>query len=154
MERLKQVFVEIIQFLDNMIQVEKKKFQAAVNNNIMQIDECVNEEQVLMLKLRGIDKKREALQKELGYERMALKEMMEALPETPAEDLNEVIATLNAKYRAYKECYSQAQKAIELNLHTINKKLDALHVGNVVNKTYKEDGEVVLEMGSFTNRRV
>ena len=154
MEELMKVFSETIQFIDEITEVENKKFQAALKNNIAAVDECMKKEQVLLLKLRGIDKKREAAQKALGYENMTFRQIIEKAPESDKKKLTEIFNSIEQKLKKYKESFSNAHNAIELNLHRINKKLESLNAADKFNRTYKEDGEVVMAQRSFTSRRV
>lgn len=154
MEQLMKVFSETIQFIDDITEVENTKFQAALKNNIAKVDDCMKQEQVLLLKLRGLDKKREAAQKALGYENLTFKQIIEKAPESDKKKLTEIFNSIEQKLKLYKKSFSNAQNAIELNLHRIDKKLESLNAADKFNKTYKEDGEVIMTKRSFTSRRV
>ena len=68
--------------------------------------------------------------------------------------MTEIFNSIEKKLKLYKESFSNAQNAIELNLHRIDKKLESLNAADKFNKTYKEDGEVIMAKRSFTSRRV
>ncbi len=154
MERLKKVCQETVQFIEELTQVESKKLQAALQNNLDTINECMKKEQALLLKLKGIDKRRETLQKELGYEQFSFRQIIDKVPEEERAEMKKIFDTLSEKYRIYQDTSSSAQKALEMNLHKINKKLEEMHVSDPLQSTYKEDGEMIMVKKSFTNRRV
>lgn len=154
MEQLIKVCLEISKFIEELTVVENKKFQAALQNNIYIVNECMKQEQAFLMKLKGIDKKREDLQKKLGYENLSFKEIIEKAPLDEKTKLKEVFDMVQNNYKIYKEVFSNAQNAIEVNLHKINKKLESLNAVDNLNKTYKEDGEVIMAKESFTSRKV
>lgn len=154
MEQLIKICLEISNFIEELTEVENKKFQAALKNNIYTINECMKQEQALLMKLKGIDKKREALQKELGYENLSFRQIIEKAPLDEKDKCKEVFDIIQNKLSIYKEIFSNAQNAIEVNLHKINKKLESLDAKDKFNRTYKEDGEVVMVKKSFTSRKV
>lgn len=47
---------ELIQFFDELTQVEKTKLQAAIQNDIPTLEDCMKKEQVELLKFRGMEK--------------------------------------------------------------------------------------------------
>ena len=154
MEQLIKILLETIEFIDEITEVENKKFQATLKNNINTVNECMKQEQALLLKLRGIDKKRESIQKDLGFENLTFTQIIEKAPLSHKKQLSELFDTLNLKLDRYKDIFTNTQNAIEINLHNINKKLESFDVADKLNKTYKEDGEVVTMKRSFTSRRV
>ena len=75
--KLRDILIETNSFLKEITDLEKKKFDFVLKNNISRVEECMKSEQAMMLKLRGLDRKREAVQKELGFENMSFKEIIE-----------------------------------------------------------------------------
>lgn len=154
MEEFIKICLEISNFIEELTEVENKKFQAALQNNIYIVNECMKKEQAFLMKLKGIDKKREALQKKLGYEDLSFAEIIEKAPSNEKDKLKEVFNKVQNNYKVYKEIFSNAQNALEVNLYKINKKLEELNAVDKLNKTYKEDGEVIMSKESFTSRKV
>ena len=145
---------ELNQALDTLTALEQRKLKAVQNNDLQTLDQCMKQEQALLLKLRGIDKKRESIQKDLGFENLTFTQIIEKAPLSHKKQLSEIFDTLNLKLDRYKDIFTNTQNAIEINLHNINKKLESFDVADKLNKTYKEDGEVVTMKRSFTSRRV
>ena len=92
--------------------------------------------------------------KKLGYENLSFTEIIEKAPSNEKDKLKEVFNKVQNNYKVYKEIFSNAQNALEVNLYKINKKLEELHAVDKLNKTYKEDGEVIMSKESFTSRKV
>ena len=61
---------KLILLFDDLADVEQTKLEAATNKDIDTLSDCMKEEQVFLLQFRGLDKKRETIQKDLGFENM------------------------------------------------------------------------------------
>ena len=61
-----EIIEEFIQLFDELIPVEQEKLDAAIKNRITFVEECMNKEQAAVLKLRGLEQKRENAKKALG----------------------------------------------------------------------------------------
>ena len=60
---------KLILLFDDLTDIEQTKLEAVTEKNIDSLNECMKEEQAYLLQFRGLDKKREAIQKDLGFEK-------------------------------------------------------------------------------------
>ena len=84
-EELQKNLTETCMFLKDITAVEKEKMEAAMKNNVLILEECIKKEQALVMRSRGLDQKRQSIQKAMGAEQLTLKQIVEgASAETKA----------------------------------------------------------------------
>ena len=150
--KLRDILIETNSFLKEITDLEKKKFDFVLKNNISRVEECMKSEQAMMLKLRGLDRKREAVQKELGFENMSFKEIIGTLAEDEKHNFDALFDEMQKNLKLYKETSKLSQDAIEINLHRLDKYLSELN-GAEAAGVYNEKGSVVRGESSFRSRR-
>lgn len=154
-EELQKILADTNVFLKDITVVEKEKLDAALKNNILILEECIKKEQALVLRSRGLDQKRQKVQKSMGAEQKTLREIVEgASPEDKAA-LLPLYQELTASLKEYREIYESAKTAIEVNLHRINAGLEQM-TGKPVDAgvPYSDHGEKLEKPRTFTSRRV
>lgn len=129
----------------------QKKFDAAVNHQIIELENCMKKEQALVLRLRGLEQKREKVQKQMGYEHLTFRQIIEKQPAESRESLEKLFLQMQDHLKHYQEIAKSANQALEINLHRIDRTLDQLRgmQGNV----YQEDRRVFSEKKSFTSHK-
>ena len=135
------VFIEIIQdfirLFDALNSVEQEKLDAAIKNRISFVEDCMKKEQAAVLRLRGLEQKREAAQKELGMEGLQFRQILEKAPDDVAVVLRPLFSRLSEQVRTFQSLSSNAKDIIEVNLHVIQSSLSS-ESGN--KGTYSETG--------------
>lgn len=148
-----QILQETNMLLQEMTETEQNKFDAAVKNRIFDVENCMKTEQAMIMRLRGLDKKREALQKQLGYENKTFREIIEMQPETEKETLQNMFEQMQNNLSKYHEIAKSASDILQLNLHRIDQNLERLR-GMQESATYNAKGSVKKGQHSFTSRKV
>ncbi len=120
-----EIIEEFIQLFDELIPVEQEKLDAAIKNRITFVEECMNKEQAAVLKLRGLEQKRENAQKALGMEAFTFRQILEQVPEDTARTLRPLFDRLSEQVAAFRSISGSAKDIIEVNLHTIQASLAA-----------------------------
>ena len=110
---------EFIQLFEALVSVEQTKLDAAVNNKVSFVEECMNKEQAAVLKLKGLEQKREAAQKELGLEGLTFRQILENVPENVRSELSPLFDRLSELVQNFQSVSDSAKDIIELNLHMI-----------------------------------
>lgn len=134
-----------VDFFNEMTVVQQEKLDATRIHDISALEECLKKEQAGTLMLRGLDKKRLALQEELSFQDMPMRQIITLLPEECQYEFTQVFKSLETAYSRYKKAGEAAKEAIELNLHQVNKTLDSLKA-----KTKTASGEVYSQEGSVS----
>ena len=151
-KELLKVLEDTTKFLQEISVVEEEKFQAAMKNHILTLEDCIKKEQALVLRSKGLDLKRAAVQKAMGAEGLTLRQIIETADETDKAPLQAAFAELEKALTKYQEIYHRAKTAIEVNLHHVNTQLEKM-TGNA--PSYSDKGKKTQPApGSFTSRRI
>lgn len=119
------IIKDLIQLFGALTEVEQTKLNAAVENKISFVEECMKKEQAAVLRLRGLDQRREKAQKELGLEGASFREILEQVSEEEEKELRPLFQELSDKLSRFQSVSDSAKDIIEVNLHTIKKQLEA-----------------------------
>lgn len=154
-EELQKVLTETSAFLKEISVVEEEKFQAAIKNHILVIEDCIKKEQALLLRSKGLEQKRINIQKAMNAEDMTLKQIIANAAPEEKEGLQAAFLELEKNLKIYEEIYNRAKTAIEVNLHRINAEVEAL-TGSPLNGNvaYSVQGEKTQNPRTFTSRKV
>ncbi|WP_312447433.1 flagellar export chaperone FlgN [Lacrimispora sp.] len=116
------VIEDMIQLFQDLIQVEQVKLEAAKKNRVTYVEDCMNKEQAAILKLRGLDKKREDCQERLGMKGDTFQQILSKIPEDEVRNrMKELFDRLTYQVRLFQEISDGARTMIEINLHMIDK---------------------------------
>lgn len=142
---------EFLALFDSLISVEQKKLDAAIENQVSFVEECMKKEQAFVLRLRGLEQHRESLQEAMGMKDLTFRELLEKVPAEVKEDLEPKFQELSRKVTAFQNINENAKDAIMVNLHNIQ---TAMESGTEKNQLYSSSGEKTPEERHFTNRSV
>lgn len=133
MNRLINILEESTDLYKNFLELEYKKYDTVIKNDIDTLNEIVASEQVYYLKMRGLEQNREKLLNLLGYKNMTLNEIVDiydgkekCLLKQKYEELNKVIIDV-------KKISSLCKTIIEIRMNRIHK---AMHELGEINNTY------------------
>ena len=115
-----KVIRETLTLFDELNDYENKKLDAIAANNVLQLDVYINDEQAYLMKMRGLDMKREKLQQQLGYPGTPFKEMIEKFEGDEKDALAGLYSELSVKSLQLKSAISATKTAIDLNLNNIS----------------------------------
>lgn len=113
------VIRDYISLFDHLIEIEEKKIDAVTKEQITFVENCMNQEQAAILKLRGLEMQREETMKDLGCEGLSFREMTEKNPDFSAS-LLPLFQTLSARVQTFRTLSDSAKDLIETNLHIVN----------------------------------
>ena len=119
------VLRELSGALDRLAPLETQKAEAVRANDLLALDEVLKQEQALGLNLRGLDLKRQKLAPQLGLDNVPLSRLHEHCPAQLADETRKTAAALRESYEIYRGCAGMARNTLELNLHQIDKFLEA-----------------------------
>lgn len=128
------VIEDFILLFKDLIQIEETKLEAASKNRVTYVEDCMNKEQAAILRLRGLEKKRDTVQEKLGFKGYTFQQI---LSETTGEDqdrLRKLFDTLSRQVRQFQDTNESARSMIEINLHMINKAINTSQDGTVAGK--------------------
>lgn len=132
------VIEELILLFQHLIQIEQTKLEAVQKNRVTYVEDCMNQEQAAILKLRGLDKKREACQEKLGFGGYTFQQILSAVNGEQHENLKKLFDSLSYQVRLFQEINESAKSMLEVNLHMINKAIHNSSNGTTMDKSQWE----------------
>lgn len=129
---------EFIEFFDTLIPIEQDKLDATVKNRVALVEDYMHKEQAAVMRLRGLEQKREAEQKRLGLEGCTFRQILEKIPDTDTAILKPLFDKLDHQIHTMQSLSGSIKDAIEVNLRVIELKA----AGNAPGKaTYSATGQ-------------
>lgn len=120
-----KIIEEFIVFFEELIPVEQAKLDAAVKNRVSFVEECMHKEQAAVLRLRGLEQKREKEQERLNLAGCTFRQILDKAPEDVTVILKPLFDRLSEQVHTLQSISSSARDIIEVNLHTIQSALAA-----------------------------
>ncbi|MCI1931046.1 MAG: flagellar protein FlgN [Clostridia bacterium] len=124
-----KLVVNLIEIIKSLITIEKDKLNAVTRNNLEKLNVCIKDEQVQVMKLRGLDKKREKLLNSLGYDGLTFRQIISTLDGDEKNEAQKLFNNLKKATDDFNSINSTVKTAIEVNLHSIDiaiKKLNGI----------------------------
>lgn len=100
----------------NITRIEREKAEAASLGRHDQIDGFLKREQVYLLKLRGLEKKRLQLVNDLGFQNLTFQQILNRAEDSQKKLLSPLFADLEQELRSLKDAESAAEKIIRVRL--------------------------------------
>ena len=102
------VWQEYLKLLDNLgntleklTEIERSKTAAVSGGNLHGVEECMKQEQVISLSLRGMDQKREKMLAQLGLTGVPLRELEARGPRETHMETRRTVEALRRKYDVF-----------------------------------------------------
>ena len=115
---------EMTQFFDAFQLIEKQKLEAAASNDILRLEEIMKKEQAEILVLRGLERKQQEIQSQMGFSGLTFREMIDRAPEQEKAELEKAYSRLSESLDLFQKTTQSVKQAIDLNLHAIHKALE------------------------------
>lgn len=136
MEKLIDILKESADLYKNFLELEYKKYDTIIKNDIDALDDIVSKEQAFYMQMRGLEQKREKLIDSMGMNGKTLKEIIDSEVSDKDELLGEY-EELKGIISEVKKINSLSKTLIEVRLRRIDKAKSQL--GETENTyTYKE----------------
>lgn len=103
--------------------VEQRKIAAIRAGDLLVLDECMKQEQVITLSLRGREKRRKDLLQQLGLEQLPLQELPRHSPQELRARATQVVEQTLRAYQVYDSAQKAARTLMESELRQIEKEL-------------------------------
>ena len=134
MNEFTAVVEDLVELFEELIEIEQIKIEAVKKNMVSYVEDCMNREQAAVLKLRGLEKKRETCQKNMGFEGYTFKQILEATTGEEHSRLRQLFDTLSHHVSLFQDTNESARAMLEISLHNINKAILRTHQNNAKDK--------------------
>ena len=145
MDRFISLMKEITQFFDAFQLIEKQKLEAAASNDILRLEEIMKKEQAEILVLRGLERKQQEIQSQMGFSGLTFREMIDRAPEQEKAELENLYSRLSESLDLFQKTTKSVKQTINLNLYAIQKALEKVETKEI---------SQTKETRSFTSRKV
>lgn len=108
------------------LELEYKKYDTVIKDEIKALDDIVAKEQVYYLKMRGIEQKRERLVDSMGYKDKTLMEIINAVEGNDKNILIKKHEELSEIVNEVKKISSLCKTLIEVRMHRVDKAMSQL----------------------------
>ncbi len=116
-----QLLRELTKVIDQLGMLARRKLEEVRANNVQGVDDCIRQEQVLSLSLRGLEQRREKALKAMGLEGLRLHGLVTHAPDALRQETVEVSNALFDSYETYCRASSAARSGLERVLHQIDR---------------------------------
>lgn len=161
MQSYMQLLKTMIQDFERMIVTENQKIQAIREGDLGRIDICMREEQAHILQLRGFEKKRIAIQEEMGLKDLTLREITQQAPEAYRQEMSDLSAQLQDSVKRFKAVNESANEMLRADLRFIERLSENSHQANSAAESAadiytkaQDKANSAFPKTHFTNRKV
>ena len=126
MDKLLEILEESAELYKNFLELEYKKYDTVIKNDIDTLDDIVSKEQVFYLQMRGNEQKREKVICDMGYKDMSLKEIIQANNKADTCNLNDKYEDLCKLITDVKKISNLCKTLLEVRMHRIDKVMKQL----------------------------
>lgn len=124
MEELIELLKESADVYKQFLELEYTKYDIVIKNDIEKLDDIVSKEQVVFLKMRGLEQKREKLIISMGMNGKTFKEIIDYLDKD--ENLLSEYEKLKSIISEVRKISSLCKTLIEVRLHRLDKAMSQL----------------------------
>lgn len=117
---------ELGETLAKLTEVEHQKITAVRHDDLSLLNDCMKQEQVLTMTLRGYEQKRQTILQAQNVSDVTLRSISAHVPDAYRAEAKQVGETLLRQYQLFKGAFEVAQNTLECNLHQIEKHLQDL----------------------------
>mgnify|MGYP000909579613 CR=1 FL=1 len=125
---------ELTDLLKTLKVIEENKLSAILEKNLIKLDACMKDEQVQVMKLRGLEKNRERIQDALGYGNLTFKQIIETAQGNEQKEAQKLFNSLQKATNDFNIINNSVKTALEVNLHSINSVLEKTDTNSLQKK--------------------
>lgn len=143
MNEFKEIISELTLLFQDLCEIEQEKLEVIQKKRITFLEDCMNQEQAAILRMRGLDIRRETCQERLGWKGDSFRQILDKNDEAGRKELEPMFTELSHFVTQFQNISDSARTLIEINLHQINKMMEGEpNAGRPAGKT------------SFTNKKI
>lgn len=157
----KKLCLEYLEFLNNyssvikdFIEIEKKKFEMLSNDQLDGLDDCVKQEEVYLLKTRGLEQERIKYMERLGCSGYKFRQLIPVLPKELQSDFINTFNDMTDSVKELKRLNLQANSAAKIRLQQIEKIIEKLENNSQQNSGYTNQAQKEGKSTSFISKKI
>lgn len=123
-DTLLHFFTELQQDLERLTQLQRQKIDAVRAHDLDVLNDCMKQEQVISLSLRGLEQKREKLLQALGLSGVSLLELDRHCQPEHRAAVSQAAEGLRKQYQLLYSAQQAARTVVEKDLRAVNRELE------------------------------
>ena len=123
-DTLLHFFTELQQELERLTQLQRQKIDAVRAHDLDVLNDCMKQEQVISLSLRGLEQKREKLLQALGLSGVSLLELDRHCQPEHRAAVSQAAEGLRKQYQLLYSAQQAARTVVEKDLRAVNRELE------------------------------
>ncbi|MGC4019596.1 MAG: hypothetical protein QM793_10515 [Muricomes sp.] len=124
MNEFQEVIQKLILLFQELTSIESKMLDAAKGEHIAVLESHMLKEQAAIMQLRGLEREKDRVQAELGYDGLSFHEILEKLSEEERTHFLPLFDGLSREIQMFQEVHEDLTLIMEVNLRNLNKKLN------------------------------
>lgn len=112
---------ELTSTLDQLAGIAKRKIECTKQGDLVELDQCMRQEQVHALALKTLEKRRLGLLQEMGLQEVPLNHLFEHYPDAMRLQAKEAVEALLTQFTRYQSAADAARTLMERALRDIEK---------------------------------
>lgn len=153
--QFKSLIDDYIIIFDQLILFETEKLESIAANKVDLLDSQMREEQAHLLKLKGLDRKREALQAEMNQAGLSFRQIIDTVEGEEKEVLESSFLSLSKKTEELQVATKSTKLYIELHLHSLDMLIASLGGDSISKSVYNKNGSSEVSRSShFQSKKV
>ena len=140
-DELISYFERCLSFYESFLELEANKYNDILNNILSSIDQHVKDEQVYMMKAKGLEAERTKLVGQTEKPNATFKELIPLLDESVREQAKQHFESLSAILLEMKEVNNCCNQLTEIKLRQVQNYLDSLEKQNDQPETYNKQAQ-------------
>ena len=133
--KFRNLMEEYDELLMELLEIEEDKIMAISDENLDFLNECIRDEEAGILKMRGLDIRRDAITKEIGYVGKTFKQILEIVAADYRDELQPLFNSISEKTRRLKELSDSIRNMLESKMMLNESMIESLNKpGNIYDK--------------------
>ncbi len=144
MNKLIDIVTSLTEVFDELTQIANLKLQATKDNRLSIIDECMTKEQAIILKLKGLEVKRENAMEEMGFAGLSFREILEKADQNDREKYIPAFEGLSRSIQMFRLTNDEVVVMLNLSVREWEKKINKTNDRGT--RIYTEDSTQMTDM--------
>lgn len=119
-----KLVMELTDLLKILKIIEENKLASIIEKNLTKLDACIKDEQVQIMKLKGLELKRSHLQTALGYGDFTFSQIIDSIQGEEKKEAQTLFNSLQKATKDFDTVNKSVKTALEVRLHSINTVLE------------------------------
>lgn len=125
-DQIRTLLIDHVGLFDELILCVEKKLDAIAANDVDALNNHMKEEQAYIMRLKGLDQKRERLLAEMGMSGKTFRELIANTTGDENSELTMIFEDLSSKVNELQSATDSAKKYIDIQLHSLESLLNSL----------------------------